>query len=304
MSKYGRLDLSQSGEGRVAFITGAASGIGLATAKLFAHCGYKIGMFDLNPEITEIAAETNRDEPDLVIGLQGDVTDADRVNRALTLTTGKFGRVDVLVCCAGVVRPDDPAAGPKLEDLLLMLQINAVGTFNAINAAKGIMEFSANAGGDPSIIAIGSIAGELALNDRTGYCASKGALHSLMQATMVSYAKLGIDVTTVAPGRVLTDLVAAWVGQKPQAEQAEAFREGCATQVSGTMLLPEEVAGQILFLASPLGKPSRNGICDMSCGWANGHQAYPRDKMPPAFEAFRKKAQALYPRLNLIPKEN
>jgi NAD(P)-dependent dehydrogenase (short-subunit alcohol dehydrogenase family) len=295
------LDLAQSGEGRVALVTGAASGMGLATTRLLLHCGYRVVMFDASPSVATVEFEGSADfDDDDLLRFQVDITKPQEIIDALAQVERKFGGVDALVNCAGIVKPDS-AQGPNPDDFRAMLEVNLVGTFNMIYYCHLLLIAAAKAGRDASIITIGSIAGELALPARLGYCATKGGVHMLMQSTALWLAPQGVDATVIAPGRVLTSLVNKWVGLNSPDKQPEAFRKGCATQITGTMMLPDDVAGQILFLLSPLGRWSRNAMVDMSSGWGIGHQAHPATNMPAGFEEFRKTAQALYPNLHLLP---
>ena len=224
--------------GKVAFITGGNSGIGLATALLFIAEGAKVGIIGRNRKTLDQAAA--------VLGHNGlaceaDVTDAYAVEQAIQATVDRFGKLDVLFANAGS-SDLTPVGLSTLQVFERVLRDNVTATFLLVQAAVPSLNHGA------SIIFNGSVQ---AVNGRPGfsaYAASKGALRSMARSLASELSPLGIRVNVVSPGAIRTPLWSKLVSNAPS---PEAVYERVETTIPlGRMGLAEEVASAVLFLAS------------------------------------------------------
>ena len=284
--KYGN-DLAALGLSMVDYrdksvaVTGAASGIGRCVSELLVALGAHVTLLDLN----EARCAAARDEINSA-GYTGsasaqtlDVTDRGRCLNVFAAIVSAQGPFYGLVTCAGIVKPANEGWNTP-EELSAMLQVNLFGTVHCIEAAFAQMKPV----GSGSIVAVGSVAGRTAIRNRPGYCASKAALRGWCSTMAPALRGHGVRLNTVSPGRVLTDLVRNWV--QSNADPVTAFRDGCSTQCSGTMLLPEDVAREVIWLLGPSCKVSGTDR-DLSDGWAEGFQPDPNGLPQPTFDEFR-----------------
>ena len=279
-------------EDKIALITGGASGMGLAASELFASSGMKVYILDFNEELGTQAA--TRISSSHYSGsckfFKLDVTNLSTCKSVIeTIAKENDGKIDILYNCAGLSIRDanmDDAAKERLWN------VNVTGTENMCNSVIPYMKNNSFG----RIINMGSVVGYSHIEFPLGllYKKSKERTHTYSCELALELATNGITVNAIAPGRVLTDLVtkpgAGWVALSP--DPIEAFRNGCSTQASGTMLKPEEVAMMALTLCSPLMSNVSGSIIDMTSGWGTaGHKAYSSNDMPPAFFPFRDWAQ-------------
>ena len=222
-------------DGTVAIVTGGASGIGLATAKALAEAGASVAVLDLN--LTGL--------PETLTGFAADVSDRTSVDAAVAAVGERFGRIDILVNNAGI-----SAVGTVEEndddEWMRVLNINVIGMARMSAAALPWLRKSPSA----SIVNLCSVAALNGLPQRAVYGASKGAVLALTFAMATDHVAEGIRVNCVSPGTVATPFVDRMVAKfdDPVAERAALD----ARQATGRMVTPEEVAGAILYLASPL----------------------------------------------------
>ncbi len=235
--------------GRVAVITGAASGIGLATARLFDKEGARVAGVDLG--------ETPLSN---VLSVTGDVSDPASVEEGASRVLDAWGRIDVLVTAAGM------SFGKKLGDTSpeewdRTFAVNVRGTFLWIKAALPSMIAS----GRGSIV---TIASQLALaggRNSASYIASKGAVLSLTRAVAVDYAANGIRANTLVPGAVETPLLERGLARAGDREVAAAASR--ARHAMGRFGKPEEVARAALFLASDQSSFTTGAELRVDGGW-------------------------------------
>ena len=192
--------MSQS---KTALITGAARGIGLATAKRFLADGWKVALLDIDGENLKRTYAALA-KPDVTLALTCDVADAAGVARAIAKIAERFGRLDALVNNAGIAI-FKPILDVTYEDWSRVLAVNLTGPFLCTQAAAPLMRDS----GGGAIVNITSISGLRASTLRTAYGTSKAGLAHLTKQQAAELAALGIRVNAVAPGPVDTAMAKA-----------------------------------------------------------------------------------------------
>jgi 3-oxoacyl-[acyl-carrier protein] reductase len=222
---------------RVALLTGAAGGLGVAASRALGMTGVKVVMTDMDPGRTEAAAANLRSEGIDAQGAGLDVTDRIAVDALIGEVTKTHGSLDILVNLAGVVR-NDYLTKVKDEDFDLTLASHVKGTMHCMRAAMLIMrpQKYGRVINMSSVAALGAVAG-------TSYGAAKGAIESMSRAAAIESAKEGITVNCVAPGMIAAGMFLT----TPQHYQA-ANIDRTPMRRAGT---PEEVAHCIAFFASP-----------------------------------------------------
>lgn len=226
--------------GKVAIVTGAGSGIGLAIARLFLTRGARVVGFDRDPEgLSQLAQLSNFN------GSVVDVTDRNAVDTAVDAAVVKAGKLDILVNNAGIAhvgRLDDTSD----EDFARVLDVNVRGVFYCARA--GVRHMVAGGGG--VVLNLASIAGLVGLEDRFAYSTSKGAVISMTRSIAVDYMKHNIRCNCVCPARIHTPFVDAFIAKNYPGREAEMFEKLAKTQPIGRMGTPEEVAQLALYLCS------------------------------------------------------
>ncbi len=188
---------------KVALVTGAARGIGLATAKRFLADGWRVALLDIDTETLRATMKTLA-KPDVTLALECDVSDAKAVSAAFTKTGETFGRLDALVNNAGIAI-FKPLLETTHDDWNRVLAVNLSGPFICTQAAAPLMREH----GGGAIVNITSISGLRASTLRTAYGTSKAGLAHLTKQFAVELATLGIRVNAVAPGPVDTAMAKA-----------------------------------------------------------------------------------------------
>jgi 3-oxoacyl-[acyl-carrier protein] reductase len=221
---------------RIALVTGAASGIGAATARRFAREGATVAINDAKPEGLDTVAGEIRAAGAKALVLPGDVTRKADCERIVQEVTRTFGRLDILINNAGINR-DATAAKMSEEQWDAVLSVNLKGTFLCAQAAlPGMRE---RAWG--RVVNTSSI-GSLGNIGQANYAASKAGVIGLTKTLALEYAKYGVTVNAIAPGPVMTAMLAG---------VPEAIRERIIAQVPvGRIASPDEIAGVHVFLAS------------------------------------------------------
>jgi NAD(P)-dependent dehydrogenase (short-subunit alcohol dehydrogenase family) len=220
---------------KVALVTGAARGIGLATAKRFLADGWRVGLLDIDRETLRASVNAIA-RPDVTLALPCDVAEPAQVNAAFAALAACFGRLDALVNNAGIAI-FKPVLETTPEEWARVLAVNLTGPFLCAQQAAAIMRD--NGGG--AIVNITSISGLRASTLRVAYGTSKAALAHLTRQQAVELASLGIRVNAVAPGPVDTAMAKAVHTPEIRADYHDAIplnRYG----------LEEELAEAIFFL--------------------------------------------------------
>ena len=231
----GRLD------GKVAFISGGARGMGAEEARLFAREGAKVAIGDvLEEDGRRVEAEINESGGDCLF-LRLDVTSEANWQDAIATTVSRFGALHILVNNAGIGGVGGLVEDTSVEEWELVMDINGKGVFLGTKAA--IPEMQAAGGG--SIINISSQLGIVATdNSSPMYHASKGAVRILTKSTAIQFAPDGIRANSVHPGPVVTAMT------ERRREDPEAFALMRSRIPLGRFAEPIEIANAVLYLAS------------------------------------------------------
>lgn len=228
---------------RVAVVTGAASGIGAATARALVRDGFSVAIIDRNETGADaVAAEISALTGVPAMAIATDVADAASVTEAIDAVTHEFGRIDALVNNAGygIAKGIDDTTEDEWDDLMAT---NVKGAFLCVQAC--VPHLRASKG---TIVNIGSVAGQVGLPGRVAYCTSKAAIHGFTKALAVDLAPDGVRVNAVAPGTVLGPFYDRL--RRPD-ETLEALHERLASrQLLDRCGEPEEIASAVAFLVS------------------------------------------------------
>jgi NAD(P)-dependent dehydrogenase (short-subunit alcohol dehydrogenase family) len=230
--------------GKVALITGAASGMGATAARLFAREGARVGLVDV-AEAGEAVATAIRDSGGDAFFVQGDVTEADQVRRVFDEVVKRYGGLDVLYNNAGIGPPDDAAIHELPEEVWdRVMAVNVRGMY--LCCQYGIRAMLARKRRGASIINTASIAGLVGNSTlpSTAYTVSKGAVMALTKQVAVSYAAKGIRCNAMCPGPIETPILT------PFFERPGIRRRFERRIPLGRLGQPEDVANLALFLAS------------------------------------------------------
>ena len=230
-------------EGKVAIVTGAASGIGRASAFLFAREGARLVIVDRNTEGLSATAAAIKDNGGRAEAVAADVGEEDEVKGFVDHALGKFGALDVVYANAGIVGSLTPLLEQTVEEWQRVLRVNLLGPFLAVkHAGKHMVEK-----GRGSIVLTASAAGLRAAAGPAPYSASKAGVINLAQTAANSFLGTGVRVNAICPGLIETGMT------RPTFERAR--ERGTAGKIGQLNPLqragaPEEIAAMALFLAS------------------------------------------------------
>lgn len=232
-------------ENKVALITGATSGIGRATALLFAQEGARLILVGRTQEAgARVAAEVEAAKGEAHF-LKADVSQAGEVQAMARAALERWGRVDILVNNAGGSREGRGSVTQVSEpNWSKVLQTNLKGVY--LVSKEALPSMMEKGGG--AIVNTASSYGLVAARNMAAYCAAKGGVIALTRQMAVDYAPYNIRVNCVCPGAILTPLLEDYMGSTEDPEQTRRFLgERCP---QGRIGRPEEVAQAVLFLAS------------------------------------------------------
>jgi 3-oxoacyl-[acyl-carrier protein] reductase len=231
-------------ENRVALITGAGSGIGQATALLFAREGARVAVVDLREDAAKATAEQIERSGGQALALRAYVSMSSDNAGAIQQTVARWGRLDVFYANAGV--PQFPTPVENVDEAVFdeIMAVNVKGVFLA---AKHVMPvFKRQQSG--VLLITGSTSG---IRPRPGvqcYSASKGAVHTLASSLAIEFAAFGARVVAIAPVATETPMLATFMGKKQVDEEGMTRYRG--TVPLGRLNKPEDLAQAALFLAS------------------------------------------------------
>ena len=233
-------------KGKVAIVTGATSGIGEETAKMFAIAGASVIVTGRREQPAKALVKNIQAEGGQADWIIGDITNSEFTNSIVATTEEKFGRLDILANVAGAITRGD-ALNTSDEDWFKMMNTNVSGTFFMSRASINAMRRS----GGGSIINLGSTVGLTGCAGLAAYCASKGAVVNMTRAMAIDYAAENIRVNSVNPGAVDTPMLVSGHGNL----DADTVREKNRVSIpQGWLPKPHDIAKTIAFLASDLSK--------------------------------------------------
>lgn len=230
-------------EGKVALVTGGASGLGAESARRLAREGAAVLLTDMAAEAGQAVADEILATGATAAFLVHDVTDEARWAEVVASAMDRFGRIDALVNSAGV-GGGEPILEATLEGWRRVIGINLDGTFLGVRHVAPAMA----AAGRGSIINLSSILGKVGLPGASAYCASKGGVALLTKSVALELAPLGVRVNSVHPGFIETPMVTSAFRESGNENE---MRDMIITRhAMGRLGAPREIADAVVFLAS------------------------------------------------------
>ena len=246
-------------DGRVAVVTGGGGGIGLACAAALAEAGASVVIADLDPALADAGAQTVAAAGGTAEGVEIDVTDAATVARAAADILGRHGRIDILVCNAGVVVSEVKAE--DMEDALWLrhIDVNLNGVFRCCRAFGRIMLDQSRG----AVVNIGSMAGSIVVRpqEQAAYNASKAGVHHLTRSLAAEWAGRNVRVNCVAPTYIETPLTRFGMANPRLHDQ------WLANTPMRRVGQPHEVASVVHFLASDAASLMTGSIVHADAGY-------------------------------------
>jgi 3-oxoacyl-[acyl-carrier protein] reductase len=237
-------------DGRGAIITGAAQGIGLATAQVFTEHGARVVIGDRDLDAARAAAKEVGGD---TIAVGCDVTSAEDVTALVGRCVEEFGGLDVMVNNAGITR-DATMRKMSEEDFGAVLDVHLKGTWHGTRAASLVMREQKRG----AIVNVSSISGKVGMAGQTNYSAAKAGIVGMTKAAAKELAYLGVRVNAIQPGLIRTAMTEAmrpdvWEGKMREIPMGRAGE-------------PEEVANVALFLASDLSSYMTGAVLEIAGG--------------------------------------
>ncbi|MFJ8762782.1 SDR family NAD(P)-dependent oxidoreductase [Streptomyces cyaneofuscatus] len=240
--------------GQVAFVTGASSGMGLATARAFAQAGAAVGLADIDETAVKAAVKELTDAGHRALALVCDVTDEGQVASAVDRTVEAFGRLDMAYNNAGIMPPPTDAADESAEQFDRVQNINLRGIWAAMKHELRHMRDQ----GSGAIVNCSSLGGLVGNPGRAAYHATKHGVIGLTKSAALEYGPRGVRINSVCPGTISTPMVDAMVEggelDRTQAEAGQAIdRLGTADEIAQAVLwLCSSGAGYVTGIALPV----------------------------------------------------
>jgi 2-hydroxycyclohexanecarboxyl-CoA dehydrogenase len=248
------MDLELSGH--VAVVTGGASGIGLASARLFAREGCDVALWDLSPQLETVAADLARETGRRVIGCGCNIARAEEVTAAADATEAALGPIAHLTHAAaiGSGKFGFPYTNLTPDDWPRVLEVNLMGMVHVAHAVGPRMQSRQ----DGTLVFVASVAGQIGSQTDPPYSASKAANINFAQCIAKDLAAAGVRVNTVCPGMVRTPLNKAvwqaWADRQPP-DKWRSYDDWAGEKIRAVTPLgrwqhPEDIAEMIVFLSS------------------------------------------------------
>ena len=246
-------------EGKVIVVTGASAGMGEAMVTRFVQEGAKVVAVARRAERLETLRDTLKDEPGKVAICAGDIGDPDTSEKMIDMAVKTFGRLDVLVNCAGIM--DDNTAVADMSDEMMnrLFRINTFGPLYAMRKAVKVFLAQGDGGNIVNVTSVGAVHQTAGV----AYCASKGALASATKNTAFMYIEEGIRCNAIAPGGVVTEIPIVM----PPADEFGFGRTSSLLAHSPELGMPEDIAEAALFLASDESRFVNGAVLTCDGGW-------------------------------------
>ena len=230
-------------DGKVALVTGGANGIGAATSELFAREGASVVVVDLEQDRANQVAQQVSGGGGKAIGVACDVTQREQVEAAVKRATDEFGRLDILVCCAGITR-DNLVFKMTDDDWFAVMNTHLTGSFFFARAAQAVMT-QQNYG---KIVFLSSTSA-LGNRGQTNYSTAKAGLQGMARTLSIELGRFNINVNAVAPGFVETRMTEATAQR--MGVSFEDFKKAAAEAIPVRRVgQPIDIANVIAFLCS------------------------------------------------------
>ena len=227
---------------KVALVTGAASGMGLATARAFAEAGAAVTLADISEDAVRAATEELVNAGYKALAIRCDVTDEAQVKSMVDQTVSTFGRLDAAFNNAGIQVPPSDAADEPAENFDRVIAVNLRGIWACMkHELRHMREQKSGA-----IVNCSSIGGLIGLPGRASYHASKHGVIGLTRSAAVEYAPRGIRINAICPGTIDTPMVSDMLKT-----QAGAMKEIMREQSIGRLGRADEIADAVLWLCGP-----------------------------------------------------
>ncbi|MDF7660679.1 SDR family oxidoreductase [Erwiniaceae bacterium L1_54_6] len=234
--------MSYSFKDKVALITGAASGMGLAAAKAFAASGASVVLADVNEEAVNAAATELNNAGYKTIGIRCNVANIDEVKAMVDEVVATFGRIDAAFNNAGVQSPVAETAIADPEDYDFVMDVNLRGIWNCMKYELIQMKKQ----GSGAIVNNSSLGGLVGIAERGIYHASKHGVVGLTKSAGLEYAPQNIRVNAICPGIIETPMVSGMLESQPEA-MAELMKDVPIQRLGRA----DEIADAVLWLCSP-----------------------------------------------------
>jgi NAD(P)-dependent dehydrogenase (short-subunit alcohol dehydrogenase family) len=236
--------------GKVALVTGAASGIGAASAQFFAAAGARVAACDRDQAGAEATAKLSAEAGGEAMAIAVDVTDPDQVQAMVDRVVDTWGRLDCAHNNAGITGASANTADYDVSEWDKVLAVNLTGVFLCLRSELAAMV----TGGGGAIVNTASFSGLVAVPRIPAYVASKHGVVGLTKATALEYGRKGIRVNAVCPGSTRTPMVEGFSGGDSRIEEAMA-----AASPMRRLAEPEEIARTVVWL------------CSEEASFVNGH---------------------------------
>lgn len=248
-----------SGEGKVALVTGASSGIGRATARAFARKGYTTVIADVQEAMGEEAVGECERDGSAARFIRCDVSDEASVASLIATIVNEFGRLDAAFNNAGIEGRQAMTADSGVENFDRVLSVNLRGVFLCLREEVRQMLKQPEGG---AIVNCSSVAGLIGLPAIPAYVASKHGVIGLTRTAALEYATNNIRVNAVCPGAIATPMLERYMAGTPGGEDAM-----LATEPVGRIGKPEEIASAVLWLCSPGASFTTGQALAVDGGW-------------------------------------